>query len=90
MGVGVGALLLPHLETSFAAKRGGFAGQSLHQGCTDCKNAGANPQCCAAALKHGNPRPGVMKGYYINNCVKCNQPECSGKNEYPTGSAGTC
>lgn len=86
----MGWFLLPKLETSFATRRAGFPGQSLHTGCADCKNAGANPACCAAALKHGNPRPGVMKGYYINNCVKCNQPECSGKNEYPTGSAGTC
>jgi hypothetical protein len=70
--------------------KGGFQGQSLHMGCADCIMAGANPQCCAAALKHGNPMPGVMKGYYINNCCKCNQPECGGKNEYPTGTAGTC
>jgi hypothetical protein len=70
--------------------KGGFQGQSLHMGCTDCINAGADPACCAAALKHGNPMPGVMKGYYINNCCNCNQPECSGKNEYPTGTAGVC
>ncbi len=75
---------------SISHHAGGFPGQSLHTGCADCINAGANPACCAAALKHGNPRAGVMKGYYINNCKNCNQPECSGKNEYPTGTAGTC
>lgn len=56
-----------------------------------CLASGADPQCCLAAAAHhnpgiNNPDPCGMKGYYMNNCCNCGQPECSGGNTYPTGS----
>lgn len=57
-----------------------------------CVASGAPRACCVAAAAHHNP--GInnpdptcgMKGYYMNNCNNCGQPECSGGNTYPTGS----
>lgn len=55
-----------------------------------CLASGADPQCCLAAAAHHNPGAGNqtcgMKGYYMNNCCNCGQPECGGGNTYPTGS----
>lgn len=57
-----------------------------------CVASGADPQCCLAAAAHhnpgiNNPDPNCgMKGYYMNNCCNCGQPECGGGNTYPTGS----